>query len=206
MPRPISPDELHSYDEWQRIGYQVQRGEHHVERGSLGVPLFAGRQVAPRRNFTAPIPRSTYQRTPTRIRQRDRDQPGPQPYVRSPPPPPRVEIRHAWITGDRVFTSEELQRVYTGYHTDMGVLTNDVPAFSTASSTSSVTGYRHYEISPPKLPQELIDARKEVWEIAQEARQAELALRQLDRKFRRLVPADEAPSGFVKLLKGEPNG
>lgn len=69
MPRPIRPDEEHTYDEWQSIGYQVQRGSTHVSRDGSGRALFSAAQVAPRNSI--PPHRQGYQpasRRPRRSR------------------------------------------------------------------------------------------------------------------------------------------
>ena len=48
------PDELHTYDDWRRLGFQVQRGERHIARGldQFGGTsyLFGPAQVRPSEN------------------------------------------------------------------------------------------------------------------------------------------------------------
>jgi hypothetical protein len=53
-PAPIDPNTLRTYDEWQSLGFQVQRGARHVARNDNGVALFNGRQVAPARQGPPP--------------------------------------------------------------------------------------------------------------------------------------------------------
>lgn len=53
MPRPLIPGELHSYGDWQALGYQVQRGQHAaVPRNGDSPALFSDAQVRPRSNNT----------------------------------------------------------------------------------------------------------------------------------------------------------
>ena len=58
MPQAITPpDELHTYDEWRALGFQVQRGEHHIARRTDAEGytqyLFGPAQVRPREHTYA---------------------------------------------------------------------------------------------------------------------------------------------------------
>lgn len=74
MPRPISPGERHTYDEWRALGYQVQRGEHSYARGPQGQALFGPEQVRPR-NTAPPQGWQTLQRAAARRARRAAERP-----------------------------------------------------------------------------------------------------------------------------------
>lgn len=205
MPRPITdPNEAHSYADWQRLGYQVQRGEHPAFRSPEGIPQFRASQVRPRN--TAPENPNAYQnRANSRQRRRERRA--------QRPPPPELHISFDEAAQPRRWNelhfTEERVRDYQQPHA----------AWQSPGGTyyysSPLTGmnYRTYGDlvnNVPVMPSPWWDegvSKQTLEELqAQEAYNAALMnLKALEQKHaRKYVPEDdESASGFKQLCAVE---
>lgn len=172
MPRPndVFPGALHTYGDWQALGYQVQRGEHHVSRDYNGRPLFSTDQVRPRaNNYNAPPNPNAFRQRERRTRPREREEQPQQPVRNN---LPRVDVRDLWRTGNSSYFTYDF---------------HDVPA-------PSANTYRlNVEINAAPLT-EVQEAERAYIAATQQQRHFE---RQHERKY---VPADdESGNGFKKL-------
>jgi hypothetical protein len=183
MPRRIQPGEQHTYDEWIALGYQVQRGEHHVGRNEVGACVFSPDQVRPRN--TAPVNPNAYQQRPRRVRRAE---------VAERPPPVEVQVVYPPTSGGfgtfRTFDFEAYRSLATASQT-YGEY------FGTFNSTVALNRADAWHAYDPRTDPD-VSPVLEAQRAYQKALDAQKALeRQAKRKY---IPADDQSSaGFKKL-------
>lgn len=183
MPRPIEPGERHTYGDWQTLGYQVQYGQRMVGRDEFGQAVFDASQVRPRTNNTfASLPRRFgYQPTPRR----------PRPVERWGEIAPQDGVYQPQINVNTI-------RDWWGQPATSNTTSSDVRYWRASDLI-----YEQSDINTKKQ-RALMAAQREVYEASAAVQNSERALNALVRKYnRKLVPTDDPPSGFVRLLKGE---
>ena len=198
MPRPIDPEERWTYEEWLAFGYQVQRGERHVDRDTFGRPVFSSQQVRPRSNNPAlQLARNTYQQRPRRVRAHERGE-QPQEPVRNDPQSVTLHGRllgSDWETATWPYQQGSTFRAYTsGDYFYNG----DYPRVVSRAVSRAVERFR-VEVAPPAAPPTPNSDAMGVWEAEIAYTQAKQAVVRLQQGRKYVPEDDESSNGFKKL-------